>query len=140
MNARRAAVVVLAMLGTVVLGACGGGDDDDAADDGGTATEEQADQQAEESPATAADVTVPEITIPETVSEVNILTDFGDVCRGVSLPGATAYDAARPGVHPIMTMAGEDPDYEGAGALLPDTWDPVIGQEQTKKKLAVLRR
>jgi len=74
------------------------------------------------------------------VPEVNILTDFGDVCRGVRLPGATAYDAARAGVHPLVTMAGDPPDYGSAGSGLPDQWDPVVGQEQTVELVACLDR
>jgi len=120
---------------------CGGGDDDD--DAAQTVAEDDADTQANDQASAETDdveATVPELTSPPTIAEVNILTDFGDVCRGVTLDGATAYDATRAGVHPLITMAGEDPSYEQVGALLPDKWDPVIGEEQTVELVACLGR
>jgi hypothetical protein len=74
------------------------------------------------------------------VPEVNILTDFGDVCRSVRLAGATAYDPGRAGVHPLVTMSGEAPAYATAGSGLPDQWDPAVGQEQTVELVACLER
>ena len=62
------------------------------------------------------------------------------MCRGVSLAGATAYDPARTGIHPLITMAGEPPTYEQVGALLPDQWDPAIGEEQTVELVVCLDR
>ena len=135
----RFAVGVLALCAVAGLAGCGGGDDD--ADAGAqTASQDAADDQASAESSEDVAPTAPEATSPPTIAEVNILTDFGDVCRGVSLDGATAYDAARTGVHPQITMAGEPPSYEQVGALLPDKWDPVIGQEQTVELVTCLDR
>jgi hypothetical protein len=141
MTRHRFAVGAIALCTLAGLAGCGGGgDDDDAAQ---TAAEDDADTQASDQASGETDdveATVPELTSPATIAEVNILTDFGDVCRGVTLDGATAYDATRAGVHPLITMAGEDPSYEQVGALLPDKWDPVIGEEQTVELVACLGR
>jgi hypothetical protein len=140
MTQHRFAVGAIALCTLAGLAGCGGGDDDDAAQ---TAAEDDADTQASDQASAESDdveTTVPELTSPPTIAEVNILTDFGDVCRGVTLDGATAYDATRAGVHPLITMAGEDPSYEQVGALLPDKWDPVIGEEQTVELVACLGR
>jgi hypothetical protein len=141
MTQHRFAVGAIALCTLAGLTGCGGGgDDDDAAQ---TAAEDDADTQASDQASAETDdveATVPELTSPPTIAEVNILTDFGDVCRGVTLDGATAYDATRTGVHPLITMAGEDPSYEQVGALLPDKWDPVIGEEQTVELVACLGR
>ncbi len=75
-----------------------------------------------------------------TVAEVNILTDFGDVCRGVKLPGATPYDPSRPGIHPIETTAGESPEYGVGGVGLPTQWDPVIREEHTVELVVCMDR
>jgi hypothetical protein len=137
----RFAVGVLALCTLAGLAGCGGGDDDS---DAGAQTDDQATaESADESDNDVDDdveATAPEQTSPPTIAEVNILTDFGDVCRGVSLEGATAYDPARTGVHPLITMAGEPPTYEQVGALLPDKWDPAIGEEQTVELIACLDR
>jgi hypothetical protein len=141
MTQHRLAVGAIALCTLAGLTGCGGGDDDD--DAAGTAAEDDADTQANDQASAETDdveATVPELTSPPTIAEVNILTDFGDVCRGVTLDGATAYDATRAGVHPLITMAGEDPSYEQVGALLPDKWDPVIGEEQTVELVACLGR
>ena len=137
---------VLALCALAGMAGCGGGDDDDATAETAVQNDDQADDTEPavtespdtESPDTEPDVT--EVTSLPTVAEVNILTDFGDVCRGVTLDGATAYDATRAGVHPLITMAGESPSYEQVGALLPDEWDPVIGSEQTVELVACLDR
>ncbi len=94
---------------------------------------------ADPTPAAATDAP-PAPADSVTVPEVNSLTDFGDVCRGVRLSGATAYDPARAGVHPLVTVAGEPPDYSVAGFGLPDEWDPVSGQEQTVELVVCLDR
>ena len=141
MTRHRFAVGAIALCTLAGLAGCGGGDDDD--DAAQTAAEDDADRQASDQASAETDdleATVPELTSPPTIAEVNILTDFGDVCRGVTLDGATAYDATRTGVHPLITMAGEDPSYEQVGALLPDKWDPVIGEEQTVELVACLGR
>ena len=138
MTRDRLAVGVLALCALAGLAGCGGGGDDDDAT-AQTAVQD-ADDQADDAESPATEAPVPQATTPPTVAEVNILTDFGDVCRGVTLDGATPYDAARSGVHPIMTLAGEPPAYEGAGALLPDKWDPVVGSEQTVELVVCLDR
>jgi hypothetical protein len=130
MSARSSRVLAAVVATLFVAAGCSSGDDA-GGDDAGT---EAAGTAAAE--AAAADTAAP----VETLAEVNILTDFGDVCRGVSLPGATAYDPARAGVHPIQTVAGEAPTYEVAGALLPDTWDPVVGEEQTVELVVCMDR
>ena len=135
MTQHRLAGAVLALCALAGLAACGGDDDDATAQ---TAVQNDDDQASAEDDDTGADVT--EATSPPTIAEVNILTDFGDVCRGVTLDGATAYDATRTGVHPIMTMAGEPPSYDQAGANLPDKWDPAIGSEQTVELVVCLDR
>ncbi|HSB85711.1 MAG TPA: hypothetical protein VLD86_05350, partial [Ilumatobacteraceae bacterium] len=132
MTQHRLAAGVLALCALVGMAACGGGDDDDDAT-AQTAVQND-DGQADDTAAVTA------ATSPPTIAEVNILTDFGDVCRGVSLDGATAYDATRTGVHPIETMAGEPPSYDQAGANLPDKWDPAIGSEQTVELVVCLDR
>jgi hypothetical protein len=141
MTRHRFAVGAIALCTLAGLAGCGGGGgDDDAAQ---TAAEDDADTQASDQASGETDdveATVPELTSPPTIADVNILTDFGDACRGVTLDGATAYDATRAGVHPLITMAGEDPSYEQVGALLPDKWDPVIGEEQTVELVACLGR
>ena len=137
MKQHRFAVGVLALCALAGLAGCGGDDDDAGAQ---TASQAEASDQASAEPSEDVAATVPDVTALPTIPEVNILTDFGDVCRGVSLDGATAYDAARTGIHPLITMAGEPPEYEQAGALLPDKWDPVIGQEQTVELIACLDR
>ena len=137
-------------LTTALLVGCGGGGDvdatsarspeastlevasDDAADTGGTSDE----QDPVEVPMT----TEAPVAASTTVAEVNILTDFGDVCRGVKLPGATAYDPARPGIHPIETTAGESPEYGVGGVGLPTQWDPVIGEEHTVELVVCMDR
>ena len=141
MTQHRFAVGVLALCALAGLAGCGGGDDDsDAArrrrrrQDARTTIRAEADVEDD------VEATVPEQTSPPTIAEVNILTDFGDVCRGVSLAGATAYDPARTGIHPLITMAGEPPTYEQVGALLPDQWDPAIGEEQTVELVVCLDR
>jgi hypothetical protein len=134
---------VLALCALGGLAGCGGGDDDSDAG-AQTAAQDAADDQSDDQTSAGSnddvEATVPELTSPPTIAEVNILTDFGDVCRGVTLAGATAYDPARIGVHPLITMAGEPPSYEQVGALLPDQWDPVIGEEQTVELIACLDR
>ena len=138
MTRHRFAVGTIALCALAGLAGCGGGDDDDEAATATTVQEDDDEADTTQPAATAAPVT--EATEPPGIDEVNILTDFGDVCRGVRLEGATAYDPARTGVHPIMTMAGEPPSYEGAGALLPDKWDPAIGSEQTVELVVCLDR
>ena len=141
MTQHRFAVGVLALCALTGLAGCGGGDDDsDAAAQ--TAAEADVEEEDDVADGVADDVeaTVAEQTSPPTIAEVNILTDFGDVCRGVSLAGATAYDPARTGIHPLITMGGEPPTYEQIGALLPDQWDPVIGEEQTVELVVCLDR
>jgi len=129
MKMHRAAMIGLAVMSLSVLHACGGDDDSD----GAAAPTDSPDT-------TGAVATSPAATTPPTLAEVNILTDFGDVCRGVTLPGASPYDPARAGVHPLVALAGEDPGYETAGSGLPDTWAPTVGQEQTVELVACLDR
>ncbi len=127
-------VLIVAIGGALIAAGCGSAGGTPAS----TATAERS-VSAASAPAAAPDTTA----VPDTTAappEVNILTDFGDVCRGVKLPGATPYDATRSGVHPLVTMAGESPEYEGAGSGLPDQWDPVIGQEQTVELVVCLDR
>ena len=140
MTRHRLAVGMLTLCALAGLTGCGGGDDDDATAE--TAVQNDDTQPAVTTAAPAAEATPPptQATPAPSVAEVNILTDFGDVCRGVKLEGATAYDGARSGVHPLITMAGEPPAYEQAGALLPDKWDPAIGSEQTVELIACLDR
>lgn len=144
MTQHRFAVGVLALCALTGLAGCGGGDDDS---DAAAQTAAEADVEEDDVEDDVADdvgddveATVAEQTSPPTIAEVNILTDFGDVCRGVSLAGATAYDSARTGIHPLITMAGEPPAYEQVGALLPDQWDPAIGEEQTVELVVCLDR
>lgn len=124
----------------VSVAACSSGDDGSEEPDPTAPAEEPApsgDETSTDEP--AADETVTEETEPA-VTPVDILTDFGDVCRGVSLPGATAYDPAVPGPHPVVAITGEGTDFDPALSDLPDTWDPVIGQEATVELVACLAR
>lgn len=133
---RSSSVLALGLCAALFLSACGGGDGSDTA--GTNAGDTTAGESVETGPISTE--TPPVSAAPATVAEVNILTDFGDVCRGVALPGATPYDRARAGVHPLITMAGADPSYEQAGAGLPDQWDPVVAEEHTVELVACLAR
>ena len=137
MTQHRFAGGVLALCALDGLTGCGGGDDDsDAAAQTACGSRRRGSDDVEDD----VEATVAGATSPPTIAEVNILTDFGDVCRGVSLAGATIYDPARTGIHPLITMAGEPPSYEQVGALLPDKWDPAIGEEQTVELVVCLDR
>jgi len=129
---------------TVILTSCGGSDDDaesTPATQSALATESTpATQSTPDTEVVSVESTADTAPATSAAPTVDILTDFGDVCRGVTLPGATAYDPTRSGVHPIMTVAGEPPEYEAAGANLPDQWDPVIGEEQTVELVVCLDR
>lgn len=132
-----AAAVVL-----VALAGCGGDDDSDEAEAEQSATTAVADgaDGVDEADVEESDALVEtEATIPD-VPSVNILTDFGDVCRGVKLEGATDYDPTVAGVHPVIAVSGEDPDYESSLIDLPDSWDPVTGEEATVELIACLNR
>lgn len=83
---------------------------------------------------------VGDATATTALPEVNILTDFADVCRGTTLPGATPYDSGRAGVHPVMYAIGEDPAYDDVISSMPTTWDPVTGQEFTTELVACIAR
>jgi hypothetical protein len=131
---------VFCVAGLLLIAACGS-DGTSEESDAGQPDEATIDVESSTPAVDEAAVDEPEVTAaPDTVATVNSLTDFGDVCRGVLLAGATPYDPARSGVHPLVTMAGESPTYETAGALLPDQWDPVIGEEQTVELVACLDR
>ena len=142
-------VLGLALASALVAG-CGGGGDVDATSSRtpGASTldvaieevEEPADGTDEPEATEAPTATEAPVAASTTVAEVNILTDFGDVCRGVKLPGATAYDPARPGIHPIETTAGEAPEYGVGGVGLPTQWDPVIGEEHTVELVVCMDR
>ena len=139
MTQHRFAVGVLALCALAGLTGCGGGDDDSDAAAQTEEEEEEEEENVEEDVEDDVEATVPEQTSPPTIAEVNILTDFGDVCRGVSLAGATAYDPAHR--HPPADHdGGEPPTYEQIGALLPDQWDPAIGEEQTVELVVCLDR
>ncbi|MCX6519779.1 MAG: hypothetical protein NTZ21_03855 [Actinobacteria bacterium] len=129
-----------------LLAGCGGGGDVDAtsARSPEASTLEVSIEDAETGDAPIATeapmATEAPVAASTTVVEVNILTDFGDVCRGVKLPGATPYDPARPGIHPIETTAGESPEYGVGGVGLPTQWDPVIGEEHTVELVVCMDR
>lgn len=133
-------------LTSALLTGCGGGGDVDATSarepDASALEVALEDTDATDATdATAAPVaTEAPVAASTTVVEVNILTDFGDVCRGVKLPGATPYDPARPGIHPIETTAGEAPEYGVGGVGLPTQWDPVIGEEHTVELVVCMDR
>lgn len=146
MSRRLASGFALGMVVVLIFAACGGGGDNDGSDD----LDEQSEVSDEpdgtiaskeaESAGSADTAPSDSGAVGPAAPTVDILTDFGDVCRGVSLPGATAYDPARTGTHPLVTLSGEDADYQTALAPLPDQWDPVIGQEQTVELVACLAR
>jgi hypothetical protein len=48
--------------------------------------------------------------------------DFESVCRGIAVPGATAYEAGAPGIHPLLVFSGEAPDFTQDFTALPDGW------------------
>jgi hypothetical protein len=131
----------------VVLGvaACGSGDDEDSAEAPGATSERTESASTDAAAGTAPDADAIDDTAaatdpPATAEEVNILTDFGDVCRGVGLPGATEYDPARAGIHPLVSMAGEAASYDPALGDLPDHWDPVVGEEATVELVVCMSR
>ncbi len=126
---------VLAVLTLALLG-CGSSDDDADADADATAAPNAVATTAADGAGADASTAPPTTAL----AEVNILTDFADVCRGISLPGATAYDAARPGVHPVMYAIGEHPSYDDVIASMPTTWDPVTGEEFTTELVACIAR
>lgn len=138
MTGRGAARRTMGILAVLVLAGCGGGGEDDGETDDGDDTRTEDTTGGADDESVDADDTV--ATVAPTVAPVDILTDFGQVCQGVPLPGATAYDPARTGIHPIMVLDGEDPTYETSLALLPDEWDPVIGQEQTVELVVCMNR
>ena len=125
----------LGIVAVFAVGACGG-DDAASKDDVATETDVSDTDSTDSTDPNSSDAGAGVPAAPT----VDILTDFGDVCRGVSLPGATAYDPARTGTHPLVTMSGEGADYQTSLALLPDEWDPVTGQEQTVELVACLAR
>ncbi len=154
MSRRLAANFALCIVAVFAFAACGGGGD--GGDDGSSRSDDRDEQSADAVDETTAskDDDATEKDVPDSADTdssdagaadpaaptVDILTDFGDVCRSVSLPGATAYDPARTGTHPLITMSGEGADYQTSLALLPDQWDPVIGEEQTVELVACLAR
>ena len=133
---------VLALCALAGMAGCGGGDDDDATAQTAVQNDGQADgtePAVSEAPDTEPDVT--EADVASHVAEVNILTDFGDVCRGVTLDGATAYDATRAGVHPLITMAGESPVVRaGRGLVAGRVGSGDRFPEQTVELVACLDR
>lgn len=106
---------------------------------GGSSDGEDAATAATDSP-TVTEAVGDDAVATTALPEVNILTDFADVCRGVTLPGATAYDPAREGVHPVMYAIGTDPGYDDVIATMPEQWNPVTGQENTTELVACLAR
>ena len=125
---RRRAALVIALAASLVTG-CGGSSDGDDASSVATGAP------------SVAEAVGDAVTVATTaLAEVNILTDFADVCRGVTLPGATAYDPARTGVHPVMYAIGTDPDYDDVISTMPEQWNPVTGQENTTELVACLAR
>jgi hypothetical protein len=120
-------------LSSIWLVACGSSDGDDAAGatadgDAATVRDGEVNEGGNAAPVTTA------------LPDVNILTDFADVCRGTSLPGATPYDPARSGVHPVRYAIGEHPSYDDVIASMPTQWDPVTGQEFTTELVACIAR
>ena len=146
MTRHRLKSIACCVVGVAALAACGGGDDESSPSEDTSSEETTVDDSDDAKPPQETDAldeteAPVEVEAPDaTAVAVDILTDFGDVCRGVTLPGATAYDPARAGVHPLITMAGEDPSYETSLAVLPDQWDPVTGEEQTVELVACMNR
>lgn len=138
-------VLGLALTSALLTG-CGGGGDVDATSartPEASTLEVALDENDESDTPEATDApmaTEAPVAASTTVAEVNILTDFADVCRGVKLPGATPYDPTRPGIHPIETTAGEAPEYGVGGVGLPSQWDPVIGEEHTVELVVCMDR
>lgn len=143
-SSTRTATTIASGLAALVLAACGGGSDGDATSEPALTVVDVAADGASASGIGGTDAPDEEPDVTEapttTVAEVNSLTDFGDVCRGVKLPGATPYDPARPGIHPIKVTAGEAPEYGAGGSGLPSQWDPVIGEEQTVELVVCMDR
>ncbi len=135
MTRRHLKSIACCVIGVVAFAGCGGSDDEGASNEETSSEEaDAADSDDTEAPAvTEAPAETEETTEApvESGAAVDILTDFGDVCRGVTLPGATSYDPARAGVHPLIALTGEDPSYATSSALLPEQWAPVVGEEQT---------
>jgi hypothetical protein len=131
---RRGARCLLAcvFVATAIVGGCGGSSDD--GDDAAAATDAPTVTDG------ATDAAVTTAVAATAAPSVDILTDFADVCRGVTLPGATAYDPARAGVHPVMYAIGDHPDYDDVIATMPEQWNPVTGQEQATELVACLAR
>jgi hypothetical protein len=124
---------ILLIVAPLVLAGCSTAGDPVEAFDGGATTIAPG--------SSGTDTGAPAATIPPdiTLAAVNILTDFGDVCRGVKLTGATPYEPARAGVHPVVFEVGVHPTYDGA-ITMPDHWAPVTGEEHTVELVACLSR
>lgn len=120
--------VGIGVLSMVVLAACGGDDDDgsvesDDADEttstvDDVATDEEDDDEPEDEPVDD-DEPAEEAELPQ------FLDDFERVCStGVGFAGATAYDAASPGPHPVVLFEpyGNDGNLITTSRTLPAGW------------------
>ncbi len=66
-------------------------------------------------------------------------SEFDQVCRGTGLASATGY-TAESGVHPVVVLQGEDPDYSYSSVTLPDGWEPESGAYESTQLVACLDR
>ncbi|MEQ1700710.1 MAG: hypothetical protein ABMA25_11400 [Ilumatobacteraceae bacterium] len=59
----------------------------------------------------------------ETFLQQMFASDFEPACRNSPVAGATAYDAARPGIHKVVVQSGADTDELNEGFLdIPSEW------------------
>ncbi len=121
MRINRRLLVSLITGSTLLLGACGSGGSDGTetgspGDDGSTATTEAA---------AAAPI----------FSE----TEFTQVCRGTGLETASSY-STEGGVHPLVVLEGEDPEYSYSSVTLPDGWETAYETFETTELVACLNR
>jgi hypothetical protein len=108
--------IALVMALAIVAGACGS----DSDDSGDSASADEADEvdEADDSAAPADGA-----ADGETPTELFTDSDFAPVCRGTGVEAATAYSGGA-GVHKVVVLGGEDPEYGIVSVSLPDGWEP----------------
>ncbi|MEZ5377329.1 MAG: hypothetical protein R2733_12560 [Acidimicrobiales bacterium] len=66
-------------------------------------------------------------------------SEFDQVCRGTGLEAAAGL-SAETGVHPLVILEGEDPEYSYSSVTLPDGWEVEIGNYEATEMVACLNR
>ena len=110
----------------ILLGACGSSGSEESRGDSGEPS----------SASTETDQTT------ETTAAVAIFSDteFNQVCRGTGLATASAYVAGEGGLHPVVVLEGEDPEYGYSSVTLPEGWETSYESYETTQLVACLDR